>query len=789
VVQVEVRQLVEASERQQTRKAADQKLKAAVTRLKEFHKKLATIQILDPACGTGNFLYVSLDILKRLENEVVTRLAELGESALLELEGVRVTPAQFHGIEIKPWAKEIAELVLWIGYLQWQARASGKKLNATFEEPVLRDYGNIECRDAVLASDGEPQLLRDANGKPVTRWDGETMMKHPSTGEPVPDERFTMLAYTYANPRAATWPTVDFIVGNPPFIGNKRMRSILGDGYVDALRGAHGSVPESADFVMYWWNQAALQLRRGSARRFGLITTNSIGQSQGRRLIESQMSERPALRVVFAVPDHPWVDTKTGAAVRIAMTVADLQDAPGRLCTVTGEGATCGDEVAVELSERQGRINADLSTGSDASAAQPLRANQGLSFMGVTLVGEGFRLDREDLARLAIDPTNLPSAVRPYRSGRELTQKAVERWVIDLFGLDEAAARREFPGLYQWLYDRVRPDRLAKAGNNKDAAAYAAKWWLFAKPRPDMRRALAGSKRFIATLETSKHRVFTFLDGATLADHSLYAIALDDAFALGVLSSRVHLLWALSAGSRLGVGNDPRYRNGLCFEPFPFPTTDAASIASVRDLAEELDAHRKRQQTRYADLTITGMYNVLDKLRRGESLTDTEKAVHEQGLLSILAKLHDDLDAAVFAAYGWPGGLTDEQVIDRVVILNAERSEDERKGLVRWLRPEFQNAAAAKPMTQVALMPDAEELAVPVTSTATPWPKKLPEQIAGLRDLVLRSSSTWTAQQAASAFKGAKPHDVELVLESLAALGLLVSWSSGVERQWKAARA
>jgi len=145
------------------------------------------------------------------------------------------------------------------------------------------------------------------------------------------------------------------------------------------------------------------------------------------------------------------------------MTVADLQDAPGRLCTVTGEGATCGDEVAVELSERQGRINADLSTGSDASAAQPLRANQGLSFMGVTLVGEGFRLDREDLARLAIDPTNLPSAVRPYRSGRELTQKAVERWVIDLFGLDEAAARREFPGLYQWLYDRVRPDRLPES--------------------------------------------------------------------------------------------------------------------------------------------------------------------------------------------------------------------------------------------------------------------------------------------------------------------------------------
>jgi len=181
---------------------------------------------------------------------------------------------------------------------------------------VLRDYGNIECRDAVLDYD-ERELLRDENGTPVTRWDGETMKRHPVTGVLVPDERFTMPVYSYTNPRKAEWPEVDFIVGNPPFIGNKRMRGALGDGYVDALRAAHGDVSDASDYVMYWWNKSAQQLQEGTARRFGLITTNSVGQSSNRRTIEAHMVAKRPLRLSFAVPDHPWVDSQSGAAVRI----------------------------------------------------------------------------------------------------------------------------------------------------------------------------------------------------------------------------------------------------------------------------------------------------------------------------------------------------------------------------------------------------------------------------------------------------------------------------------------
>ena len=242
VVRVEVRQLVEASEDARTEKTRKAKLKEALEITHAFQKKLCSIQVLDPACGSGNFLYVALDVFKRLEAEVLAMLESLGEKqTLLHMETIRVTPAQFHGIEVKRWAKEIAELVLWIGYLQWHFRMYGK--NLPVPEPVLRDYKNIECRDAVLAWDSV-ELVRDEKGKPVTRWDGETMKKSPVTGEDVPDETAKVPIYRYVNPRKAEWPKADFVVGNPPFVGNKRMRLVLGDGYVEGLRSAFADVPE-----------------------------------------------------------------------------------------------------------------------------------------------------------------------------------------------------------------------------------------------------------------------------------------------------------------------------------------------------------------------------------------------------------------------------------------------------------------------------------------------------------------------------------------------------------------
>jgi hypothetical protein len=185
--------------------------KEALRLLETFLDRLAHVRILDPACGTGNFLYVSLDVLKRIENEVLDMYANLGGGRIASY-GRLVSPKQFLGIEIKHWAKEIAELVLWIGYLQWQIRTRGFANDP--EEPIFHDYHNIECRDAVLAYDEKMPLLDD-DGNPVTRWDGETMKRHPVTGEDVPDDTARVPVFRYLNPRKAKWPDAEFIIGNP----------------------------------------------------------------------------------------------------------------------------------------------------------------------------------------------------------------------------------------------------------------------------------------------------------------------------------------------------------------------------------------------------------------------------------------------------------------------------------------------------------------------------------------------------------------------------------------------
>jgi hypothetical protein len=283
--------------------------------------------------------------------------------------------------------------------------------------------------------------------------------------------------------------------------------------------------------------------------------------------------------------------------------------------------------------------------------------------------------------------------------------------------------------------------------------------------------------------------VFQFLPGGTLPDHSLFAVALEDAFHMGVLSSRIHSVWALVAGSTLE--DRSRWRNNTCFDPFPFPACTDGKKKRIRALAEELDAHRKQQQAAHPDLTITGMYNVLEKLRSGEPLTAKDKVIHEQGLVSVLKKLHDDLDAAVFDAYGWPHDLSDEQILERLVALNAERAAEEKRGLVRWLRPEFQNPSGAKAATQekLAATDEPEEAAATQPTAVAPWPKKLAEQIAAIRDIVTKTATEWSVEEVAGSFKGANKADVEEVLDSLAALGILAGYKSKGARRWKLTRA
>ena len=375
-------------------KAADQKLEEARLEVRKFHHQLCGTRVLDPACGSGNFLYVTLEHLKRLEGEVVNQLADLGESQdRLGFEGETVTPRQLLGIELNERAAAMAELVLWIGYLQWHIRTRG---NQAVAEPVVHDYGNIAHRDAVLAWQAT-ELAYGADGQLLSRWDGKTFKPHPVTGALVPDDAALAPQWKYHQPAQAKWPAADFIVGNPPFIGASTMRAALGDGYVQALRGVWPEVPESADFVMYWWSRASALLASGAVRRFGLITTNSLRQTFNRRVVQAALSQGVAIS--FAIPDHPWVDSANGAAVRIAMTVGsrdesagkDTIDAvPARLLSVTSEQTGEFGEVAVTLHESTGLIHTDLSIGANVASAGALLANAGVSSPGVKLHGAGF---------------------------------------------------------------------------------------------------------------------------------------------------------------------------------------------------------------------------------------------------------------------------------------------------------------------------------------------------------------------------------------------------------------
>ncbi len=780
VVRTFVRTLVEDG--------SEAKIAEAEKAVRAFHEKLCATRVLDPACGTGNFLYVTLDLFKRLEAEVVRQLRDLrpetGATGFLDLHGVSVTPRQLLGIEVKRWAKEIAELVLWIGWLQWHFRTHG---DTAPDEPVLRDYGNIECRDAVLTWDRvEPET--DATGKPVTRWDGETMKPSPVTGEPIPDETARVVVERYVNPRKAEWPEAEFVVGNPPFIGPALIRQALGDGYAEALRTAHTEMPDSADFVMYWWNHAAELAASGRLRRFGFITTNSITQTFQRRVVERHMKGEAPLSVVFAIADHPWVESADGAAVRIAMTAAAAGIRSGYLGVVERE-ASPSDEGAADVTIHwaEGKLNPDLTIGVDVTCARALASNLGVTSRGFELGGAGFLISEASAMRLAEgDEGAIGRVMRPYRNGRDITECCRGLYVIDLYGFDEDAVRRRYPALFQHLLESVKPSR-----DHNRMASVRARWWLHRRLREELRLMLQGLTRYFATVETSKHGVFVGLDPEVLADNKLIVVAIPDFAILGVLSSRLHRVWALASGGRLGYGNDPVYVKSRCFDPFPFPAAGGAQSALIRDLGESLDAHRKRQQALHPGLTITGMYNVLEKLRSGEALTAKEKVIHEEGLVSVLKQIHDDLDAAVFEAYGWPSTLTDEEILERLVALNAERADEEKRGLVRWLRPEFQNRGGAKAATQEALPASDDEDEEPAAKPAAPlaWPKALPERIAAVRDLLARAPSPRSLADVVSAFAKSKPKDVETVLDSLASLGLLVSFDAPGGRHWQAAAA
>jgi hypothetical protein len=741
--------------------------------VEKFHGALAQTKVLDPACGTGNFLYVALARMKELEGEVVSLLTELGDmDYVLGLSGHTITPENFLGIEINPRAAAIAQLVLWIGYLQWHFRVSGE--GRMPPEPVLRDVKTIENRDALITWD-KKVLERDEHGKPLTRWDGETMKLHPVTGKKVPDEDARVEVERYVTPKVAKWPKADFIVGNPPFIGGKDVRERLGGGYFDALFKTT-DVPESADFVMHWWDKAALALRKEKTRRFGFVTTNSITQVFSRRVIAKHLDAKDRVSVTFAIPDHPWVDEKDGAAVRIAMTTAVKGKAEGRLLEVTDER---GAPEHLVYTERVETISSDLRAGTDVTTTIALKANERLSSRGVQIMGNGFIVTPEQALKLSeVQNTakfrsgvgNEPNVVFEYRNGRDLSDRPRDVKVIDLYGLTEAEVRDRHPAIYQHLTNAVRPQRDGQAAKSKtaDAKKYAEEWWLFGKTRPEIRKALAGVTRYIATIETAKHRAFQFLPMTVVPDNRLVCFALDDALCLGILSSRLHVVWTLATGGTLE--DRPIYTKTTCFDPFPFPADVPDALKTcIRAEAEALDSLRKKVLADHDDLTLTGLYNVLEALKAGRALTDKERDVHDRGLVTLIRQHHDAIDTAVAGAYGWPADLSDEDILTRLVALNRTRAAEEAKGIIRWLRPEFQAPGAVSPQVNATL--DLGDAPAAASATIIPWPKTLAEQVSAVAAILAASPTPQHPRDIARTFDGKRAATITPVLDALTAIG------------------
>jgi hypothetical protein len=561
-----------------------------------FLDRLARVTVLDPACGSGNFLFVTLQKLKVLEKEVIT----YGSDAGLKVSYIpRVVPWQLSGLELSPYAHDLAQMVVWIGYLQW-SRDNGFAIT---DSPLLRKLNGFQCRDSILD-------LTDP-----------------------------------ANPRAASWPAAEFVVGNPPFLGGKMLRRELGDAYVDALFKAWaGRVPPESDLCCYWFEQARAQIAAGHTRRAGLLATQGIRGGANREVLKRIKESGD---IFFAISDREWV--LDGAAVHISMIGFDAG--------IEKERTINGCPVPA--------IHANLSASSaDVTQAVALLENRGLSFMGDTKGGP-FDIP-ESLAREMLPARNphLKSnsdVLRPWVNGLDVTRMPQRMWIIDFPpGMDEDEAMfYEQP--YEYLRRHVQPMR---AGNKR--AVYRDRWWIHAEARPEMRIALAKRDRYIATTTVSKHRVFVWLPPETLPDHQLIVFARDDDWFFGGLHSRFHQIWALCLGTQLREKESGfRYTPTTCFETFPFPWPPGTPLGKLTRAQDE-------QRT-----AIAHAARALDAVRADWLGARTDPTHTLTALYNTrpgwLQRAHAALDEAVAAAYGWPADLPDDEAVTRLLALNRER--------------------------------------------------------------------------------------------------------------------
>ncbi len=558
----------------------------------DFLDRLRRVRVLDPACGSGNFLIVSLWALKDLEFEVIK-----WGSLVLErpMQVPQIGPEAVLGIELNAYAAELARVTIWIGEIQWMIRHGlGYR-----RDPILRPLHHIENRDALLD-------LTDSS-----------------------------------KPQEAHWPEADFIVGNPPFLGGKWMRRGLGSEYVDSLFAVYrGRVPLEADFVTYWHERARAQIEAGRTKRAGLLANQSIRSGASREVLAK--INRTG-RIFFARADEPWV--LKGASVHISFV-----------------GQDDGAESALELDgARVSKIHPNLTSGLDLTRAKPLTENLGIAFMGDTKGGPfeiSSALAGQFMAMPNPDGRSNADVVRPWMNGEDLNGRSRGLWIVD-FGVDMTqgeAALYEAP--FEYVRAHVRPER-----TKNRRAAYAERWWLHVEPRSGFRNAIVQLDRYIATTRLSPHRLFAWLSSDTIPDSRLIAFATDQDWFFGVLHSRAHDVWSrkTAGAQRREALSGFTYTPTTTFETFPFP--DAAPEQrnrvgeAARRLVELRDGWLNPPGLDPSDLekrTLTNLYNQRP---------------------TWLDHAHAALDAAVFAAYGWPADLPNTEILERLLTLNLKRAD------------------------------------------------------------------------------------------------------------------
>ena len=612
----EIAACLERADRARSRAARTRQRAQAERVLREFLERLRGFTVLDPACGSGNFLYLALHALKDLEHRVQLEAEATG----LQRSFPAVGPANMRGIELNAYAAELARVSVWIGEIQWMRRNGFQESR----DPILKPLDAIECRDAILTPEGE---------------------------EP-------------------EWPQADVVIGNPPFLGYSPMRDVLGDRYTDRIRKVYKKhVPAFADLVCYWLHKAGALVARGTVKRAGLVATNSIRGGRNRRVLDRIVE---STRIFDAWADEPWI--VDGAAVRVSLVCFGDSGQPGRLNGVPAPS-----------------IHADLTaTETDLTRTGKLARNRGCAFVGGMKKGS-FDIPGETARRWLAAPRNPngrtnTDVLKPWRNGRDLTQRSADKWIVD-FGhtmSEEDAALYEAP--FAHVETWVKPER--QQNRRDDLRTY---WWRHDRSGQTMFERLRTLPRYIATPRVAKHRLFVWLDAGVCPDGQLIVIARDDDTIFGILHSRFHEAWSLRLGTSLE--DRPRYTPTTTFETFPFPeglspdgpasgyagdpravaiAQAARRLVELRDrwlnppewvewVEEPASGYPKRPAARdeaaakaLKDRTLTKLYNARPKW---------------------LEDAHAALDEAVATAYGWPGDISEEDALSRLLALNPAYSE------------------------------------------------------------------------------------------------------------------